>query len=291
MNEHYNAAEIMRTYGIRPAKSLGQNFLNSPEVVENIVDVAELTEADAIIEIGPGLGVMTRRLAERAGLVVAVEIDRSLMPVLKALEAEFDNLVVINGDILKINVGTELIESIIRARGFDTVKVVANLPYYITTPIIMELLENYAADIKKMVFMVQKEVAERMVAGPGGKDYGAMSVTVGYFAEGDIAFTVPPHCFTPRPGVDSAVVSLDMREKPPFELADKEFFFKIIKASFLQRRKMLVNGLANAAFLSVDKETAARTLEEMGKAATIRGETLSPEEFAELSNRLYNTIK
>jgi len=286
MSGFYNTGEIMKAYGIRPTKSLGQNFLNDLSVVERITDTGELTPEDGVIEIGPGLGVMTQMMAKKAGYVVAVEIDQHLMPVLEPLAAALGNCTIINKDIMQMDVKREIIDEIFAKKGVKKVKVVANLPYYITTPIIMNLLENYSDLIDTMVFMVQKEVAERMCAGPGGKDYGAMTVTTQYFSEPKLAFIVPPSCFTPRPGVDSAVVRLKIRENPPFELTNKEYFFKIIKASFAQRRKTLVNGLTNAPYTGVNKEKVLRVLSEMGKDELIRGETLSPNEFAILSNAL-----
>ena len=286
MSANFNTNEILRAYDIRPSKGLGQNFLNDITVVQDIVFTAELSKEDAVIEIGPGLGVMTEILAEQAGLVVAVEIDERLIKVLTPLSIRMGNIEIINRDIMKIDINKEIIDKIIAPRGFKSVKVVANLPYYITTPIIMKLLEENVTGLEKMVFMVQKEVAERMVAPPGGKDYGAMTVSVNYFSEGKIAFIVPPHCFTPRPGVDSAVVSLDIRKEPPFELIDKDYFFKIVKASFAQRRKMLVNGLINAPYTRTTREKVLAALEKMGKDEKVRGETLSAEEFGMLANLL-----
>ncbi|MBO4363458.1 MAG: 16S rRNA (adenine(1518)-N(6)/adenine(1519)-N(6))-dimethyltransferase RsmA [Clostridia bacterium] len=270
----------------RPKKSLGQNFLNDMRVVQDILCAAGLTENDAVIEVGPGLGVMTGRLAEQAGLVAAVEIDTSLIPTLKKLEERFENVVIINRDILKTDVRRDIIDALATPRGLKRVKVVANLPYYITTPIVMKFLEENSNDIDSLVIMVQKEVAERMVAPPGGKDYGAMTVTLQYFSEPEIMFTVPPHCFTPRPGVDSAVVRLTMRKEPPFELKSREHFFATVRAAFSQRRKTITNALANAPYMNVTREKVAETLAKMGKDVMIRGERLSPEEFAELSNML-----
>ena len=272
----------------RPKKSLGQNFLNDMNVVRKILFVAETGENDAVIEVGPGLGIMTRELASQAGLVAAVEIDGSLMPKLMPLCDEFPNVRIINKDILRTDVKKEIIDDYITASGLriDRIKVVANLPYYITTPIIMKFLEDHSADVDSMVIMVQKEVAERMTAAPGGKDYGAMTVTVNYYSRPEIQFTVPPSCFTPRPGVDSAVIKLTMRKEPPFELLSEKFFFDVVRASFSQRRKTLANALANAPYVGVTRDAVSEVLEAMGKDPLARGETLSPEEFGTLSNRL-----
>lgn len=287
MGNYYNTGEIMRSYDIRPTKSLGQNFLNDLGVVREIVSIAELTKDDAVIEIGPGLGVMTSMLAEEAGLVVAVEIDTKLLKVLEPLKISKGNIEIINEDILKLDIKRDILNKYIVPNGYKSVKVVANLPYYITTPIAMKFLEENVPLLESLTFMVQKEVADRMTAGPGGKEYGALSVAVGYFAEGKTAFKVPPSAFTPRPNVDSAVVSLIVRKTPPFELEDKDYFFKVVKASFAQRRKMLTNSLANAQYLGVTREDVTDALEKIGKSATIRGEVLTPAEFGELSNILY----
>ncbi|MBP5766758.1 MAG: 16S rRNA (adenine(1518)-N(6)/adenine(1519)-N(6))-dimethyltransferase RsmA [Clostridia bacterium] len=271
---------------IRPKKSLGQNFLNDMRVVQDILCAAELSEDDAVIEVGPGLGVMTGKLAEQAGFVAAVEIDGALIPTLKNLEERFGNVVILNRDILKTDVRRDILDEFVTPRGLERVKVVANLPYYITTPIVMKFLEENASDVDSLVIMVQKEVAERMIAPPGGKDYGAMTVTVNYFSEPEIMFTVPPHCFYPRPGVDSAVVRLKIRKEPPFELISREHFFLTVRAAFSQRRKTLTNALANAPYMNVTREKVAEILAGMGKDVMIRGERLSPEEFGQLSNLL-----
>ena len=287
MSNYYNTGDILRAYDIKPTKSLGQNFLNDLNVVRNIVDCGELSKDEAVIEVGPGLGVMTSMLSEEAGLVVAVEIDQHLMPVLEPLALSRGNIKIINKDILSLDINRDIIESIIKPAGFTKVKVVANLPYYITTPIAMKFLEENVSGLEKLVFMVQKEVADRMTAGPGGKEYGALSVAVGYFAEGKTEFKVPPSCFSPRPAVDSAVVSLNVRKEPPFELSDKDFFFKVVKAAFGQRRKTLANAISNANYLGASREDVYAILEKMGKDSLIRGETLKPEEFAVLANLLF----
>jgi 16S rRNA (adenine1518-N6/adenine1519-N6)-dimethyltransferase len=287
MSNYYNTGDILRAYDIKPTKSLGQNFLNDLNVVRNIVDCGELSKDEAVIEVGPGLGVMTSMLSEEAGLVVAVEIDQHLMPVLEPLALSRGNIKIINKDILSLDINRDIIEAIIKPAGFTKVKVVANLPYYITTPIAMKFLEENVQGLTDLVFMVQKEVADRMTAGPGGKEYGALSVAVGYFAEGKTAFKVPPSAFSPRPSVDSAVVSLKVRTEPPFELSDKAYFFKVVKAAFGQRRKTLANALSNAPYIGVSRERVYEILEKMGKDSMIRGETLKPEEFGLLSNLLY----
>lgn len=284
----FNTRDKMKAFAIRPVKSLGQNFLTDCGVVEQIVDAAELTEEDLVIEIGPGLGIMTEAMAERAGFVVAVEIDRHLMEPLGVIAALHDNIAILNKDILKVDIRREILEPYFTGRGFTGIKVVANLPYYITTPIIMSLLEMSLPEIKQMVFMVQKEVGQRMTANPGGKEYGALSVAVKYFSESEIVFCVPPHCFIPQPAVDSCVVRLTVRKEEPFYLKDKDYFFKVVKAAFGQRRKMLTNALSNAPYLEVDRERVLAALEAMGKDAKLRGESLRPEEFGELSNRLRN---
>ena len=284
----FNTRDKMKAFAIRPIKSLGQNFLTDCGVVEQIVDAAELTEEDLVIEIGPGLGIMTEVMAERAGFVVAVEIDRHLMEPLGVIAALHDNIAILNKDILKVDIRREILEPYFTGRGFRGIKVVANLPYYITTPIIMNLLEMSLPEIRQMVFMVQKEVGQRMTADPGGKEYGALSVAVKYFSESEIVFTVPPHCFIPQPAVDSCAVRLNVREEEPFYLKDRAYFFKVVKAAFGQRRKMLTNALSNAPYLEVSREQVLAALTAMGKDEKLRGEALCAEEFGELSNRLRN---
>lgn len=285
--ERFNTKDRMNFYGIRPSKGLGQNFLNDFSVVQEIVYSAELTREDIVIEVGPGLGVMTGLMAEQAGLVIAVEIDRNLIPPLQSVCAEHDNIELINNDILKVDMQRIVEERICASGGaLKQVKVVANLPYYITTPIVMTFLERGLPHLTSMTFMVQKEVAERMTAAPGGKEYGALTVAVGYFAEAKIQFTVPPHCFIPQPAVDSSVIMLRVRTAPPFELEDKDYFFKVVRASFCQRRKMLANSIANAPYLGVSRDAAASCIEAIGRDVKIRGEALSPEEFGRLSNLL-----
>lgn len=274
----------------RPKKSLGQNFLNDQGVVQDIVLCADLEPCDAVIEIGPGRGAMTGRLAEKAGLVIAVEIDRDLIPGIERLSEVCGNIIPVHADILKLDIEKDIIDQYVRPRGLTRVKVCANLPYYITTPILMKFLEECPELIDGMVIMVQKEVAERMTADPGGKDYGAMTVTVNYYTVPEIAFIVPPRCFIPQPGVDSAVVKLKMRKEQPFELDDKDYFFKIVKAAFSQRRKTLVNALANSPLTMVTAADVNGALTEMGINVMARGETLSGSEFATLSNKLLKAI-
>ena len=274
-----NTKELIKKYGIRLTKSLGQNFLTDSDVVSRIVDTAEITKDDMVMEIGPGIGSMTEELASRAGKVIAVEIDKHLIPALKDNLQRFSNLEIINEDIMKVKV-----KDITDNKQNMRLKVVANLPYYITTPIIMKLLEE-DNDIQSMVFMVQKEVAQRMIAKPGGKDYGALSVAVQYYAQPEKAFDVPPHCFVPQPEVDSTIIKLKRNDTPPVDLKDKDMFFKVVKASFGQRRKTLLNALANSAALNKNKEEIREILNSVNINENARGETLSIEQFATLSNQ------
>jgi 16S rRNA (adenine1518-N6/adenine1519-N6)-dimethyltransferase len=274
-----NTKELIKKYGIKLTKSLGQNFLTDDNVVRRIVDTAEITKDDLVMEIGPGIGSMTGELASRAGKVIAVEIDKYLIPALKDNLKEFSNLEIINQDIMKVNV-REITDSGHNMR----IKVAANLPYYITTPIIMKLLEE-ENDIELMVFMVQKEVAQRMVAKPGGKDYGALSVAVQYYAQPEIVFDVPPHCFVPQPEVDSTIIKLKKNTTPPVSLKDKDMFFKVVKASFGQRRKTLLNALTNSGGFNKSKEEIREILINLNINENARGETLSIEQFASLSNQ------
>ncbi|MCH5344440.1 MAG: 16S rRNA (adenine(1518)-N(6)/adenine(1519)-N(6))-dimethyltransferase RsmA [Acetatifactor sp.] len=272
---------ILQKYHFNFQKKFGQNFLIDPSVLERIVDAAQITEGDCVLEIGPGIGTMTQYLAERAREVVAVEIDRALIPILQDTLSAYKNVVIINADILKVDIGQLVKER----NGGRPIKVVANLPYYITTPIIMSLLES-RVPLKSITIMVQKEVAERMQVGPGTKEYGALSLAVQYYANPEIVANVPPNCFIPRPNVGSAVIRLTRYEEPPVQVNDERKMFALIRASFNQRRKTLANGLANAAGLGVTRERVTQVLEEMGLSATVRGETFTLEQFARLSDLL-----
>ena len=256
---------------------------DNPHVLDKIIRESGVNKEDCVIEIGPGIGTMTQYLAENAREVVAIEIDKNLIPILKDTLSSYNNVTIINEDVLKVDI-KKLAEE--RNQG-KPVKVVANLPYYITTPIVMGLFESHVP-IDSITIMVQKEVADRMQEGPGSKDYGALSLAVQYYAKPEIVANVPPNCFMPRPNVGSAVIRLTCHEKPPVEVEDENFMFDIIRASFNQRRKTLVNGLGNAGNLNVTKEQVANVLEEMELSPTIRGEALSLEQFAQLSNLLRN---
>ena len=274
-----NTIAVLQKYNFIFQKKYGQNFLIDPHVLEKIVDAAQITTEDCVLEIGPGIGTMTQYLAESAREVVAVEIDRALIPILEDTLSAYDNVTVINQDIMKVDV-QQLVQE--RKQG-RPIKVVANLPYYITTPIIMSLLEKHVP-LQSITIMVQKEVADRMQVGPGTKDYGALSLAVQYYAKPEMVANVPANCFMPRPGVDSAVIRLTRYPQPPVEVRDERHMFAVIRASFNQRRKTLANGLANG--MGIPREQVVEALEEMGLSATIRGEALTLEQFAQLSNRL-----
>ena len=276
-----NTIEIIQKYEFMFQKKFGQNFLIDTHVLEKIISAAGITKNDCVLEIGPGIGTMTQYLAENAGHVVAVEIDRNLIPILKETLADYDNVTVINEDILRVD-SKALAEEY---NGGKPIKVVANLPYYITTPIIMGLFES-GVPIDNITVMVQKEVADRMKEGPGSKDYGALSLAVQYYAEPEIVANVPPNCFIPRPNVGSAVIRLTRHKEMPVEVKDPALMFKIIRASFNQRRKTLQNGLGNASELPYTKEQIAAAIAEMGLTPTIRGEALSLAQFAQLSDIL-----
>lgn len=273
--------EVIQKYQFAFQKRFGQNFLIDAHVLEKIVSAAGITKDDCVLEIGPGIGTMTQYLAENAGHVVAVEIDRNLIPILKETLADYDNVTVINEDILRVDIKALAEEY----NGGKPIKVVANLPYYITTPIIMGLFES-GVPIDNITVMVQKEVADRMKEGPGSKDYGALSLAVQYYAEPEIVANVPPNCFIPRPNVGSAVIRLTRHKEMPVEVKDPALMFKIIRASFNQRRKTLQNGLGNAPELPYTKEQIAAAIAEMGLTPTIRGEALSLAQFAQLSDIL-----
>ncbi len=276
-----NTIEIIQKYEFMFQKKFGQNFLIDTHVLEKIISAAGITKNDCVLEIGPGIGTMTQYLAENAGHVVAVEIDRNLIPILKETLADYDNVTVINEDILRVDIKALAEEY----NGGKPIKVVANLPYYITTPIIMGLFES-GVPIDNITVMVQKEVADRMKEGPGSKDYGALSLAVQYYAEPEIVANVPPNCFIPRPNVGSAVIRLTRHKEMPVEVKDPVLMFKIIRASFNQRRKTLQNGLGNASELPYTKEQIAAAIAEMGLTPTIRGEALSLAQFAQLSDIL-----
>lgn len=276
-----NTINVLKKYNFSIQKKFGQNFLIDTGVLERIVKASGITGEDCVLEIGPGLGTMTQYLAEAAGEIVAVEIDKALMPILQDTLSAYDNVTLINGDILK----TDIRRIAEERNGGRPMKVVANLPYYITTPIIMKLFESHVP-LKSITVMVQREVAERMQAGPGTKDYGALSLAVQYYAKPEIVANVPPNCFIPRPAVGSAVIRLTRYEEAPVRVEDEGKMFALIRASFNQRRKTLVNGLSNAAGLNLSKERVARVLEQMGLAADVRGERLNLEQFALLSDLL-----
>ena len=277
-----NTIEVLQKYHFNFQKKFGQNFLIDPNVLERIMDAAEITGEDCVLEIGPGIGTMTQYLCERARDVISVEIDKSLIPILEDTLAAYDNKTIINEDILKVDMN-RLAEEY---NGGKPMKVVANLPYYITTPIIMGLFEN-KVPLKSITIMVQKEVADRMQEEPGTKDYGALSLAVQYYARPEIVANVPPNCFIPRPNVGSAVIRLTRYEVPPVTVKDEKKMFELIRASFNQRRKTLVNGLGNARNLNLSKDRITKALEEMGLSPMVRGETLSLEQFARLSDLLY----
>lgn len=273
--------KVLQKYDFHFQKKFGQNFLIDPHVLDKIISAAEIGPDDYVVEIGPGIGTMTQYLAEHAHFVTAVEVDKNLLPILADTLSDYDNVEVINEDILKVDI-RKLAEE--KNEG-KPIKVVANLPYYITTPIIMGLFES-DVPLDSITVMVQKEVAQRMQVGPGSKDYGALSLAVQYYAEPYIAAFVPPNCFMPRPKVGSAVIRLTRHESRPVEVKDSKFMFQIIRASFNQRRKTLQNGLHNAEDLRLPKEDIVEALEKMGLSATIRGEKLDLAQFAKLSDLL-----
>ena len=276
-----NTIAVLQKYNFNFQKKFGQNFLIDTHVLDKIIAAANITKDDLVLEVGPGIGTMTQYLCEHARQVVAVEIDKNLIPILEDTLSEYDNVKVINADILKVDINKIAKEE----NGGRPIKVVANLPYYITTPIIMGLFESHVP-IENITVMVQKEVADRMQVGPGTKDYGALSLAVQYYAEPYIVANVPPNCFMPRPKVGSAVIRLTSHEQVPVEVQDEAFMFRLIRASFNQRRKTLVNGLNNSPEVNVPKEAILEALEKMGMSPTVRGETFSLEQFAELSNLL-----
>ena len=279
-----NTIEVLQKYHFNFQKKFGQNFLINPGVLEEIIDAANITKDDFVLEIGPGIGTMTQYLCEAAREVVAVEIDTNLIPILSDTLSAYNNVEVLNEDILKVDICKLAKER----NGGNPIKVVANLPYYITTPIIMGLFESHVP-IDSITIMVQKEVADRMQVGPGTKDYGALSLAVQYYAKPEIVVNVPPSCFMPQPKVGSAVIRLTRHEKPPVEVQSEKLLFQVIRASFNQRRKTLANGLANYGAFSLTKEELAVCIEELGVPANVRGEALTLSQFAELSNIIFNS--
>ena len=280
-----NTIAVLQKYHFNFQKKFGQNFLIDTHVLDKIIRAAEITKDDFVLEIGPGIGTMTQYLAQAAREVVAVEIDKALIPILQDTLSGFPNAEVIHDDILKVDIAG-LAE---QRNGGRPIKVVANLPYYITTPIIMSLFESQVP-LASVTVMVQKEVAERMQAGPGSKDYGALSLAVQYYAEPYIAANVPPNCFMPRPNVGSAVIRLTRHEVPPVQVDNEKLMFQIIRASFNQRRKTLVNGLNNSPEITLTKEQITEAVESLGKGAGVRGEALTLEEFAGLANKINKTL-
>lgn len=276
-----NTIAVLQKYNFTFQKKYGQNFLIDTHVLDRIISSAEITSEDLVLEIGPGIGTMTQYLAQAAGKVIAVEIDKALIPILKDTLSGFDNVTVLNEDILKVNIA----EIAQRENGGRPIKVVANLPYYITTPIIMGLFEKHVP-VESITVMVQKEVADRMQVGPGTKDYGALSLAVQYYSKPSIVANVPANCFMPRPKVGSAVIRLETYKEPPVKAEDEKLMFRIIRASFNQRRKTLANGLKNSSELEFTKEEIENAIEKLGKDASVRGEALTLGEFADLSNSL-----
>ena len=281
-----NTIEILQKYQFTFQKKFGQSFLIDTHVLDKIIRAADIGKEDMVLEIGPGIGTMTQYLAEAAGKVIAVEIDKNLIPILSDTLSGYENVQIINEDVLKLDI-QRLVEEENAGRP---IKVVANLPYYITTPIIMGLFESHVP-LHSVTVMVQKEVADRMQTGPGNKDYGALSLAVQYYAEPYIVANVPPNCFMPRPKVGSAVIRLKRHEKPPVEVEDERLLFDIIRASFNQRRKTLANGLNNSDRLDIPEEAITEAIQQLGKGPSVRGETLTLEEFAKLSNSLWQYMQ
>ncbi|MCH5249790.1 MAG: 16S rRNA (adenine(1518)-N(6)/adenine(1519)-N(6))-dimethyltransferase RsmA [Lachnospiraceae bacterium] len=281
-----NTIEILQKYEFNFQKKFGQNFLIDRNILEKIVDAAQLTKEDCVLEIGPGIGTMTQYLAQRAGNVIAVEIDNKLIPILQDTLSDYDNVKIINADILKVDINNIVEEE----NGGKPIKIVANLPYYITTPIIMQLFESHIA-LDSITVMVQKEVADRMQAQPGTKDYGALSLAVQYYSTPEIITGVPASCFMPKPNVDSTVIRLKGHNESRLDAAAEAYLFRVVRASFNQRRKTLVNGLANDHNLGITKEAVKTALKGMGLSENVRGETLTLERFIELANILMATNK
>lgn len=281
-----NTIEVLQKYKFNFQKKFGQNFLISTNVLEEIIEESHVTKEDFVLEIGPGIGTMTQYLCEAAREVVAVEIDQNLIPILKDTLSAYDNVEVINDDILKVDIRKLALER----NGGKPIKVIANLPYYITTPIIMGLFESHVP-IDSITIMVQKEVADRMQVGPGTKDYGALSLAVQYYAKPEIIVNVPPSCFMPQPKVGSAVIRLTRHESAPVDVIDEKLMFKIIRASFNQRRKTLANGLNNFPEIQLSKEVIQESITELAVPITVRGEALTLEQFATLSNIIHKKLQ
>ena len=281
-----NTIEVLQKYKFNFQKKFGQNFLISTNVLEEIIEESHVTKEDFVLEIGPGIGTMTQYLCEAAREVVAVEIDQNLIPILKDTLSAYDNVEVINDDILKVDIRKLALER----NGGKPIKVIANLPYYITPPIIMGLFESHVP-IDSITIMVQKEVADRMQVGPGTKDYGALSLAVQYYAKPEIIVNVPPSCFMPQPKVGSAVIRLTRHESAPVDVIDEKLMFKIIRASFNQRRKTLANGLNNFPEIQLSKEVIQESITELGVPITVRGEALTLEQFATLSNIIHKKLQ
>ncbi len=277
---------VLKKYGFSFRKKYGQNFLINTGVLTSIVHTAGITKEDFVLEIGPGIGTLTQYLATYAGHVVAVEIDRTLLPILKDTLSEWDNVEILSADILK----TDIRKIAEEKNGGKPIKICANLPYYITTPILMALLES-GAPISDLTVMVQKEVAERMVTSPGSKEYGALSLAVQYYTKPEISFIVPPSSFMPRPHVDSAVVHMELYREPPVEVTDEKMLFKVIRASFNERRKTLLNGLSHFQEFDFSREELAGAIERCNLSPSVRGEKLTLAEFAELANELVKVEK
>lgn len=280
-----NTIEVLQKYQFHFAKKFGQNFLIDTHVLDKIVRAAEITPEDYVLEIGPGIGTLTQYLCESAKHVFAVEIDDNLIPILQETLSPYDNVTVIHNDVLKLDIN-KLVEE--KCEG-KRIKVVANLPYYITTPILMGLFESHVP-MESVTVMVQKEVAQRMQALPGGKDYGALSLAVQFYAEPYIVANVPPNCFMPRPKVGSAVIQLVRYEEPPVQVDNEKLMFRLIRASFNQRRKTLVNGLKNSQELDFSKEEIEKAMAETGIPVNVRGEALTLAEFADLAN-VFNKLR
>lgn len=281
-----NTIAVLQKYNFNFQKKFGQNFLIDTHVLDKIIEESRITKEDFVLEIGPGIGTMTQYLCENAREVAAVEIDKNLIPILADTLSAYDNVEVINEDILKVDINRLAQEK----NGGNPIKVVANLPYYITTPIIMGLFESHVP-IDSITIMVQKEVADRMQVGPGTKDYGALSLAVQYYAKPEIVANVPPNCFMPRPNVGSAVIRLTRHQEPPVQVEDEKMMFRLIRASFNQRRKTLANGLGNAPDIPLSKEQIQESIVELGVPVTIRGEALTLEQFAALSNIVTAKLK